>query len=87
MYFYVPPKCQALQEPHGVTSQKTAFFIVTALETSNLTNEPLSQINKKSSVCGIFCDLTKAFDTVNHDIVMIKLQCSGIVGKFGECNN
>jgi hypothetical protein len=25
------------QEPHGVTSQKTIFFIVTAVETSNLT--------------------------------------------------
>jgi hypothetical protein len=26
-----------LQEPHGVTSQKTAFFVVTAVKTSNLT--------------------------------------------------
>jgi hypothetical protein len=26
-----------LQEPHGVTSQKTPFFIVTAVKTSNLT--------------------------------------------------
>jgi hypothetical protein len=26
-----------LQEPHGVTSQKTAFFIVTSVKTSNLT--------------------------------------------------
>jgi hypothetical protein len=26
-----------LQEPHGVTSQKAAFFIVTAMRTSNLT--------------------------------------------------
>jgi hypothetical protein len=25
------------QEPHDVTSQKTAFFIVTAVKTSNLT--------------------------------------------------
>jgi hypothetical protein len=24
-----------LQEPHGVTTQKTAFFIVTAVKTSN----------------------------------------------------
>jgi hypothetical protein len=28
-----------LQEPHGVTSQKTPFFIVTAVKTSNLTYE------------------------------------------------
>jgi hypothetical protein len=25
-----------LQQPHGVTSQKTAFFIVTAMKTSQL---------------------------------------------------
>jgi hypothetical protein len=29
----VPPKRRFLQEPHGVTSQKTAFFIVTAVKT------------------------------------------------------
>jgi hypothetical protein len=28
-----------LKEPRGVTSQKTAFFIVTAVKTSNLTNK------------------------------------------------
>jgi hypothetical protein len=33
----VPPKRRFLQEPHGVTSQKTQFFIVTAVKTSNLT--------------------------------------------------
>jgi hypothetical protein len=32
----VPPKRRFLQEPHGVTSQKTPFFIVTAVKTSNL---------------------------------------------------
>jgi hypothetical protein len=26
-----------IQEPHGVTSQRTPFFIVTAVKTSNLT--------------------------------------------------
>jgi hypothetical protein len=31
-----------LQEPHGVTSQKTPFFIVTAVKTSNLTEFQLS---------------------------------------------
>jgi hypothetical protein len=28
---------QFLQEPHGVTFQKTVFFIATAVKTSNLT--------------------------------------------------
>jgi hypothetical protein len=31
-----PPKRRFLQEPHGVTTQKTPFFIVTAVKTSNL---------------------------------------------------
>jgi hypothetical protein len=34
---YVPPKRRFLQEPHGVTSQKTSFFTVTAVKASNLT--------------------------------------------------
>jgi hypothetical protein len=33
----VPPKCQFLQETHGVTYRKTPFFIVTAVKTSNFT--------------------------------------------------
>jgi hypothetical protein len=33
----VPPKRRFLREPHGVTTQKTPFFIVTAVKTSNLT--------------------------------------------------
>jgi hypothetical protein len=34
-----------LQEPHGVTSQKTPFFIVTAVKTPNLTKK------KKKTPC------------------------------------
>jgi hypothetical protein len=33
---HIPPKRLFLQEPHGVTSQKTTFFIVTTVKTSNL---------------------------------------------------
>jgi hypothetical protein len=33
---FVTPKCLFLQEPHGVTSEETAFIIVTAVKTSNL---------------------------------------------------
>jgi hypothetical protein len=33
---YVPPKRRFIQDVHGATSQKTAFFIATAVKTSNL---------------------------------------------------
>jgi secreted trypsin-like serine protease len=33
----VHPKRRLLEEPHGVTSQKTPFFIVNSIKTSNLT--------------------------------------------------
>jgi hypothetical protein len=32
----IPPKRRLIQESHGVTSQKTPFFIVTAVKTLNL---------------------------------------------------
>jgi hypothetical protein len=35
---YVPPKRRFTPDPHGATSWKTAFFIVTAVKTSNLMN-------------------------------------------------
>jgi hypothetical protein len=36
---YFPLTRLFLHEPHGVTSKKTAFFIVTAVKTSNLTKQ------------------------------------------------
>jgi len=46
----------------------------------NLINNILEALNTKFIVGGIFCDLTKAFDCVNHTILLSKLEFYGITG-------
>jgi hypothetical protein len=46
----------------------------------NLINNILLAIDKRSSVGGIFCDLTKAFDCVDHEILLSKLEFYSITG-------
>jgi len=56
----------------------------TELAIFKLTNQILSHMNNKSLVCGIFCDLTKAFDTVNREILISKLEYCGVIGRTNK---
>jgi hypothetical protein len=49
--------------------------------TFTLINKILTAMNNKSRAAGIFCDIKKAFDCVNHKIILAKMEFYGITGK------
>jgi hypothetical protein len=47
-----------------------------------LLNEILTAMKCKQMVGGIFCDFHKAFDCINHAVLLEKLKFHGVSGKF-----
>jgi len=52
----------------------------TEMATYYLLNTVLSSLDKQKIVGGLFCDLLRAFDCVNHNIPLAKLEFYGVSG-------
>jgi hypothetical protein len=50
------------------------------MATFNLLDDILTSLDKKDYVGGLFCDLQKAFDCVNRNVLLEKMNFYGISG-------
>ena len=63
-------------------AEKFGFRISSSTEKASykLIDDILNALNNKLMVRGIFCDLQKSFDCINHNILLAKLEYYGITG-------
>jgi len=71
---------------NNVTLNEHQYGFRSEVSTENATyiliNEILTSLNNKQMVGGIVCDLNKAFDCINHAVLLAKMKFYGVSGKF-----
>ena len=68
-------------ETNILVNEQFGFRISSSTDKASykLTDEILNALNNKRMIGGIFCDLQKTFDCVNHNILLTKLEFYGII--------
>jgi hypothetical protein len=72
-----------IKRKHILADEQFGFNCGSSLDIASyhLTNNILTALNNKLLIGGIFCDLQKAFDTVNYDVLLSKMEFYGISGE------
>ena len=75
--------CNHVNNNNILAHEQYGFRNNSSTETAsyNLINNILEAFENKFTVGGIFCNLTKAFNCINHTILLPKLEFYGITGK------
>jgi hypothetical protein len=68
-----------VNEPFGFREK-----LSTEMATYTLLNNVFLSLDRKNFVVGLFCDLQRAFDCVNHNIGLTKMEFYGISGPLGK---